>query len=193
MTTLKDGKGRGFSAGVNSSNRLLTNSVTLSEEIVAGQEGLSFAFSSQLVSFTSATASAILFLKNTSETDLIVDRARVMLGTVTGGTGDWTLTFLRNPTAGTIVTNALTAGITNVNHGSSQEPVGSFLRGVQGDTLTDGTGANFPVKSTGDNQLVFDLFRVLPTGASIGVRLTPPTGTTAATANVVLRAYYITQ
>ena len=193
MTTLKDGKGRGFSAGVNSSNRLLTNSITLSEEIAAGQEGLSFAFSSQLVSFTSATASAILFLKNTSETDLIVDRARVMLGTVTGGTGDWTLTFLRNPTAGTIVTNALTAGITNVNHGSSQEPVGSFLRGVQGDTLTDGTGANFPVKSTGDNQLVFDLFRVLPTGASIGVRLTPPTGTTAATANVVLRAYYITQ
>jgi hypothetical protein len=193
MTTLKDGKGRGFSAGVNSSNRLLTNSVTLSEEIVAGQEGLSFAFSSQLVSFTSATASAILFLKNTSETDLIVDRARVMLGTVTGGTGDWTLTFLRNPTAGTIVTNALTAGITNVNHGSSQEPVGSFLRGVQGDTLTDGTGANFPVKSAGDNQLVFDLFRVLPTGASIGVRLTPPTGTTAATANVVLRAYYITE
>lgn len=187
---ITDGRGKGFAAGVDNENRLEVHAATLTEERLSGFDGQAFAFSSGLVAFTAATDSAILFLKNTSERTMVIDRARVMLGTVTGGTGDWILRFLRNPTVGTIVTNAVEAGVTNVSHGSSILPSGMFLRGVQGDTLTDGTGAPFPLKSSGDGQLIFALDRVLPTGATIGVRLQPPTGTTAAQANIVLRAYY---
>lgn len=190
MTLIKDGKGRGYSAAVNSNNRLETNSVVLSEEQLSGLEGKAFAISTQPVAFTSATESAILYMKNESTETMILDRARVMLGTATGGTGDWTIKFLRNPTAGTIVTNAVSAGITNINHASSQTPTGLYYRGVQGNTLTDGTGANFPIKSSGDGQIVFPFTRIMPTGASFGIVLTPPTGTTAANAIVVVRAFY---
>lgn len=190
MTLIKDGKGRGFTAAVNTSNRLETNSVVLSEEEAAGLEGKAFALSTTPVAFTAATESAILYIKNESESTLILDRARVMLGTATGGTGDWTIKFLRNPTGGTIITNALDAGIVNINHGSSQTPTGDYFRGVQGDTLTGGTGANFPIKSSGDGQVIFPFIRILPTGASLGVVLTPPTGTTAANAIVIVRSFY---
>ena len=190
MTLIKDGKGRGFTAAVNTSNRLETNSVVVSEEEAAGLEGQAFALSTTTVSFTAATESGILYLKNESESTLILDRARVMLGTATGGTGDWTLKFLRNPTGGTIITNALTAGILNINHGSSQSPTGDYFRGVQGDTLTGGQGADFPIKSSGDGQIIFPFTRILPTGASFGILLTPPTGTTAADAIIVVRSFY---
>lgn len=190
MTLIKDGKGRGFSAGVNANNRLQTNSVVFSEEQLSGLDGKAWAISSQTVAFTSATESAILYIKNESTETMIIDRARVMLGTATGGTGDWTIKFLRNPTLGTLISTAATAGITNINHGSSQTPVGLFYRGVQGNTLTDGTGANFPIKSSGDGQVIFPFTRILPTGASFGVVLTPPTGTTAANAIVVARTFY---
>lgn len=191
MTVIKDGTGTGYQVQVDTQNRLQVRATTLDEERFSASSGDSFAFSSNLVSFTAATDSAILYIKNEDSRPLVIDRARVMLGTVTGGTGDWTLRFIRNGTLGTIVTNAVTAGITNTNHGSSKEPVGDFYRGVQGDTLTDGTGAPFPLKSAGEGQLIFDLIRILPTGASLGVRLQPPTGTTAATTNVVLRGYYL--
>lgn len=191
MTVIKDGTGTGYQVGVDESNRLQVKATTLDEERFSAGSGDSFAFSSNLVSFTAATDSAILWIKNEDSRPLVIDRARVMLGTVTGGTGDWTLRFIRNGTTGTVITNAVAAGVTNTNHGSSKEPIGDFYRGVQGDTLTDGTGAPFPIKSAGDGQLVFDLVRVLTTGASLGVRLQPPTSTTAATANVVLRGYYL--
>lgn len=190
MTMIKDGKGRGFSAGVNSNNRLETNSVVFSEEQLAAIGGKAFAISSQLVSFTSSTESAILYIKNESTETMVVDRTRIMLGTVTGGTGDWSLKFLRNPTLGTTITNAVSAGILNINHGSSQTPIGIFYRGVQGSTLTDGIGSVFPLKSSGEGQLIIPVTRILPTGASFGVVLTPPTGTTAANATVVARTFY---
>jgi hypothetical protein len=190
MATITDGKGRGYSVGVDSTNRLEVSAAVFDEERLATYEGTAFAITSGLVSFTAATDSAVLYIKNEAIKALVLDRFRLMLGTVTGGTGDWTLRIVRNPTVGTIVSNALAAGITNVNHGSSIEPSGVFLRGIEGDTLTDGTSGPFPIKSSGENQLIIPLGRILPTGSSVGVRLTPPTGTTAASAFVVARTYY---
>ena len=190
MALIHDGKGRGYSAAVDATNRLEVSSSTVEEERVSALAGTAFAISTGSVSFTSSTDSAILWVKNTSVSTLICDRVRVMLGTATGGTGDWTIRFVRNGTLGTVVSNALDAGITNVNHGSSVTPTGLFYRGVQGDTLTDGTSAPFPIKTGGDGQVLFEFGRILPTGSTFGIRLQPPAGTTAATAICILRTYY---
>lgn len=190
MAKIEDGIGRGYLVGVDSTNRLEVNAATIDEERLATIEGDAYQIGSAIVSFTAATESAILYIKNTATKDMIVDRLRLHLGTVTGGTGDWTLGIIRNPTAGTIISTATVTTPTNINHGSSKEPTGLFYRGVQGATFTDGTASAFPIKSAGDGIIIFPFGRILPTGSSIGIRLTPPTGTTAANAIAVLRVYY---
>ena len=190
MAKIEDGTGRGFVAKVDSANRLVVSADQINEERTATALGEAWAFGSSLVSFTSSTASGVLYLRNTSERDMVVDRFRLMLGTVTGGTGDWLFRFVRNPTGGTLISNAVTAGITNLNHASSSEPVGEYYRGVQGDTVTGGSGGSFPFKSSGDGQYVIPNTRLLPKGSSIAIQITPPPGTTAAQMFVVCRAYY---
>jgi hypothetical protein len=192
MARIDDGTGQGFSAGVDKTNRLLVNSADTSAELLAAEVGEAFGIGTGTVAFTASVASGILYVQNLSSRPLILDRIRLMLGTATGATGDWTVFFSRNPTAGTTITNALPAGITNINHGSNIVPDAIAYRGVQGDTLTGGTGGNFPIKTAGDGQILFDFGRVLPTGSSFGVILTPPPGTTAANVFGQLRCYYPT-
>jgi len=190
MALINDGAGKGFIAQVSANQRLATDSIIITGEDDAIRRGEGWQIASGPVSFTSATASAILYVKNNGNLDLVLDRAVLILGTATGAaTGaDWTFQTLRNPTAGTIITNALAAGVSNSNHGSSITPVADTFKGVQGDTLTDGTGAPLPIQQ-GENRTVFPLGRRLPTGASIGWKLTPPTSTTAATAVLVTHFY----
>lgn len=197
MARIEDGTGFGYAAKVASTNRLEVAASSVEEEREAALKGEAFAIGTGLLSYTGVSNAAVLYIVNSSSRDLIIDRFRVMFGTVTGGTGDWLFTISRNPTAGTIITNASAAGLTNVNHGSSQTPSGSFFKSsfatitaVNFDTLTGGTGSQFPIKSTGENQLVIPAGRILTTGASVGLLLQPPAGTTAANINIVARTYY---
>ena len=191
MTQLRDGKGNGFMAQVTANNKLAVDAVTARIEEDAIRSGDGWQIASAPVFFISAMESAILYLKNTGPLDLVLDRAVLIFGTPTNGTGDWTFQTLRNPTAGTIISNALGAGISNSNHGSQKLPDAETYRGIQGDTLTDGTGAPLPIQQQ-SNRTVFPLGRRLSTGTSIGWKLTPPTGTTSAIAVLVTHFYYDT-
>lgn len=194
-TLIKDGTGGGYLVKVTEGNRLTTESVTVKAENDAIRIGDGWQIASGPVSFTAATQTAILYVKNSDSKALILDRAVLVLGTATGGTGDWTIQTLRNPAEdGTIVTNALAAGVSNSNHGSSKIPDAVAYKGVQGDTVDvsgAGTGAPLPIQQS-QNRTVFPLGRRLELGSSIAWRLTPPTGTTAATAVIVTHFYYDT-
>ena len=129
---------------------------------------------------------------------VVVDRVVVILGTATGGTGDWLVQVVRNPTGGTLLTNAVPAGVSNSNHGSSSAypgnayrtltPVSTGAAGTNYDTLTGGSGAVQPLKPTID-RVILPLGRRLPRGSSLGVNVTPPAGTTAAQALVVAHVF----
>ena len=190
MRILRDGKGRGYLAGANAQNRLDTNSVVTDTEDNAIRTGDGWQIASGQVSFTGANESAILYVKNTGASDLVLDRAVLILGTATGAAAgaDWSFQTLRNPTTGSIVTNELAAGISNSNHGSSKTPQADAYKGVESDTLTDGTGVALPIQQ-GENRTVFPLGRRLTTGASIGWKITPPTSTTSATVVLVTHFY----
>jgi hypothetical protein len=191
--TLKDGTGGGYFAQVTQNNRLATESIVITGEDDSIRVGEGWQISSKPVAFTAATQSAILYVKNTDSRNFVLDRAVLVLGTPTGGVGDWTFRVMRNPEAtGTIVTNALDAGISNSNHGSSRVPSGDIFRGVQGDTVDLAGlagGSPLPIQQT-SNRTVFPLGRQLPTGTSIAFQLTPPGSTTAATAVIVTHWYY---
>lgn len=190
---LQDGTGKGYLAKVTELNRLAVESITITGEDDAIRVGEGWQITSAPVAFTSDTASAILYVQNSDSRNFVLDRAVLILGTPTDGVGDWTFRVLRNPEAsGTIVSNAVAAGISNSNHGSSKTPTGTLYRGVEGDTVDlagVAGGAPLPIQQT-QNRTVFPLGRQLPTGTSIAFQLTPPSGTTAATAVLVTHWYY---
>ena len=190
-TIIQDGTGTGDRLRITPFNRMLSQAVIITEEDDAISRGDGYQIASGPVTFTGANASAVLYTKNDDDRDFVLDRAVLILGTAVGATAtaDWTVQVLRNPTAGTIITNELEAGVSNSNHGSANIPSGLNYKGVESDTFTDGTGAAQPIKQSID-RIILPLGRRLPKGTTIGFRVTPPAGTTAATALIVTHWWY---
>ena len=135
---IRDGTGGGYLAKVTANNRLASEAIVITGEDDAIRVGEGWQISSKPVAFTAGTASAILYVKNNDARNFVLDRAVLILGYAVGAgaTENWTFRVLRNPEeSGTIVSNALAAGISNSNHGSSKQPAGLLYRGVQGLSL----------------------------------------------------------
>lgn len=190
-TTIQDGAGNKFKLKITNLNRALVQAVTISEEDSAITRGEGYQIASGPISFTSATPTGILYVKNNDDRDFVLDRCVLILGSAIGSSADqdWAFQVLRNPTAGTTVTNELAAGVSNSNHGSPNLPDADTFKGLEGYTLTDGTGATQPIKQSID-RIILPLGRRLPKGTSIGFKITPPTGVTSAKALVVLHFWY---
>ena len=190
-TTIQDGTGTKTKLKITNNSRALVQSVTISEEDDAIIRGEGYQIASGLVTFTASTATGMLYVKNNDDRDFIMDRAVLILGSAIGAAADedWSFAVLRNPTQGTTITNELVAGVSNSNHGSNNLPRASSYRGVEGSTITDGSGVTQPIKQTID-RLTFPLARRLPKGTSIGFRITPPAGTTSTNVVVVTHWWY---
>ena len=190
-TTIQDGTGTKVKLKVTSANRALVQSVIITEEDDAITRGEGYQIASGTVSFTGATNTGVLYIKNNDDRDFVLDRAVLILGSAVGAASDqdWTFTVLRNPTAGTTITNQLNAGISNSNHGSANTPKVDAYRGLEGDTITNGGGAAQPIKQSID-RIILPLGRRLPKGTTIGFTIIPPVGTTSTKALVVTHWWY---
>jgi hypothetical protein len=174
---IEDGTGQGYKLKINKLNRANADAVTFDREDDAIVFGAGYQITSGQVTFTTSEASGVvLFFKNDEDVDCVLDRVVLMIGT--GDTsGDWYHRILRNPDAGTIISNAVKAGISNSNHGSANQLNGdgrNIFKGIQGDTATGGTGVALPVQAN-NNRIVFPVGRRLPKGSSFAVEITPPT------------------
>lgn len=190
--SIKDGSGAGYSAKVDSAYRMHVDAIERTQSQQAILRGDGFNLSTGLITLTSATQSAVFYLKNDGDIPLVFKEIGIRLGTSTGGTGSATITLTANPTAGTIISNALTLSTAfNRNLGSSRMITGDYYKGAQGYTLTGGTSAATTSTTNFDDPIVFeaDIF-VLPKGTSIGVLVTPPTGNTSQTCVVFATAFY---
>jgi hypothetical protein len=187
---ITDAKGNEYGAEVNSFNQLQVASVSQSRENYSTEFGNAFQVTNGRINLTNDSKSALLYIKNDSENDLVMDRVVLIQGSSTNGVGDASFQTLRNPTAGTIITNASLAGVSNSNHGSSNAINGLNYKGVQGDTFTNGTGVNLPIMQS-QNRSTFPLNRVLPKGSSIGWAYTPPLSNTSIDIVIVAHVYYL--
>lgn len=187
---IEDGTGEGYAAKVAKNNRLATEAVTISAEDNAIRHGRGWQITSGAVAFTGVSSAGLLYIKNTGSVDLVLDRVVLVLGTATGASAgaDWSFQTLRNPTTGTLITDETTSGISNSNHGSARTPGAVHYAGTESSTVTNGTGVALPIQQ-GQNRLTFPLGRRIPLGSSIAWKLTPPTGTTAATVAIVAHVY----
>lgn len=177
MTIIKDGTGSERAAKVNSDNRLHTNAITISDAGKSNIDGKLFIAGSLDVTLTTANESAVFYLKNSGTETILTDIFTISVGTSTNGTGTSLNRLVRNPTAGTIVSNAVAMSVVNSNFGSAKVLTADSFVGVEGDTMTGGT--EFSRAELPTSFVVADLNIVLPPGASMGFLFTPPTGNTS--------------
>jgi hypothetical protein len=189
FTELIDGTGKSHRAKVNDRNQLLTRSVSQTRESFSTEDGNAYQVTCGKVTLTGDGSSALLYLKNNAEEDLVLDRVVLIMGS-TDGTGDALFQTLRNPTAGTLISNEIVAGKSNSNHGSNNVIDADVYKGVEGDTLTDGTGVPLPIQQQANRSLL-PLNRILPKGSSIGWKFTPPSGNTSMDVVIVGHFYYL--
>lgn len=171
-TIIKDGAGSGNTVKVSSNNRLRTASVSTMAQDSAATSGLAFNHNTDLLTHTDGGEYAAIYLRNDSTNDYVVNAVAFGIG-ILGGTVSELVeaTVVRNPTAGSIITNASAVPINaNRNFGSPRSFTGLAYKGGQGETFTDGTDAvKFLIG--GSSRLFSDTAFVLPQGTAVGVNV----------------------
>jgi hypothetical protein len=178
---LENGGGSGYRAKVNKNNQLYVNSVSKAEERQATRDGRSYNINTGSIELTSANESAVLFLKNNEDQNLHITSIIAILGQSTGGsaTDDVIVEVLRNPTAGTVVSDATAVDVnSNRNFGSSNTLTADVYKGAETKTLTDGNQHILSLIAPG-TRVSFNIDEVLTKGSSIGVTLNPPASNTS--------------
>lgn len=179
-------------AKVNLSQRLATSATSRSAAKQSVLLSDSFNIISGSVSLTSASESGVFYLKNNENRDLIIEFADIDLGPSTGASaGEPIIKFIKNPTTGTLISNATAADInSNQNFSSSRVLTVDAFKGVEGATVTDGTDHSLRfTRSDRESELVLDI--LLEKGDSLAVTILPETGNTAMNVLVVMRAYLL--
>lgn len=134
---LKDGAGTGKTAQVNSKNQLEVRAVTeprLHENSVEDGQVYVVSTNGFIAINTLNTETACLYTKNTSTTKrFIINRVR------TCGNQIQKVVMYKNPTAGTIISNATAGQNTNMNFSSSNSAELTTYKGADTYTFTNGT------------------------------------------------------
>ena len=186
---IQDGTGRANYAKVDGENRLLTLAISEGFSVEAARDGENYNLNTGRYNLTGdATSSAVAYLKNNEEKDLIIKKVIIILGASTGGSGDLTIELLRNPTTGTIIDNATVMdNISNRNFGSFRDLDADAYKGAEGYTITDGDVFAETVRSSGGTVVTFDAdVIILPKAKSLGVRVTTQSGNSSMTISVAI-------
>lgn len=183
---IEDGTGTGRKARVDSTHRVSTEAVTSSEQSEASQKGDAYQIGSGPVTLTSASESAVLYIKNNEEKDLLISGVNITSSKQTGSSaGVFLAKIYLNGTglsAGT-ATSAL-----NNNFGSSKALLADITAGQEAATVTSGAAAGaFYIQEA--QFFNTDLAWVLPKGATLALSITPGASNTSMTVTITLEAH----
>ena len=130
--TLRDGKGRGYLAGVSSENRMMAEAITYSGEHHANHEGNAY---NMLFDVTPTGAGdCFLYIKNSNTVDLVIEG--LWLRTASAEQVNMKLGCTGTPSGGSDITPA------NLNAGSNSAALGTFQAGNDITGLSGGTIIN---------------------------------------------------
>lgn len=191
---IKDGTGSGKTVKVDSENRLNTNAITFQRREEQSLSGQTFNINTGLINLTSDNKTALLYvINNNTNKNMIVSKIVYLFGSPANGTGDSLVTVLRNPTTGSIITNAVQAEIiTNRNFGSSEIIGADVYKGADTYTFNDGEKIIESIYSNGATRSAIDVGNVIiPKSKSLGVEYTPPTGTTSQNVEIALEIFLL--
>lgn len=178
---IKDGTGLGALAKVNGGGRLYTQAVTISENDNANKNGDAYNINTGIVTLTDAADTPIMYVKNNSEYPLHITSIAVGVGPSTGGSGGIpVITVIRNPTAGTTISNANAVDINSNRNYGSQNTLSDVVayKGATGETMTD--GVDHLLFFQGSNGRLFaTIDEILVKGSSIGIKFDPQASNTS--------------
>lgn len=172
MVKIQDGTGSGREAQIDSNNRLSVRSLIETEAEGATDIGNSYIISTGAVSLSTTADSAVLYVKNNEEQVLVIAGLSIGIGSGTL-TDSPAITVVRNPTLGTIISDASPVEINqNRNFGSSQTLTVDAFKGSDGKTFTNGNDAALFFQAA-NGQLFLETDFELTKGDSIGIRISP--------------------
>ena len=174
---IDDGTGTSKKAGVDTYNRLLTSSTARSTfQFASDTLNTAYDFSTgAFISLTSVdTESGVFYLKNTSTTkDLYIHTIR------TCSEVGHKVTLYKNPTGGTLITNASAGVATNMNLGSSDEADATVYKGADGATITGGSIMTQHINDVGHSTGEFQGALILAPDTSIAISFEVPSAADA--------------
>jgi hypothetical protein len=186
METIIDGRGKGFSLGINSKNRALVRTTSVQQYLKSTWEGLYYEATTGKISLTDANEKGIIYLKNDSLDGhlLVIDRIFWDIWASTGGSGNGTLIYYRNP--------AITGGTAIVPNCTLFSQLSQALVTCN-KTLTTITGtAWWTSRIAASESVCSDEGRItLPPGYSFGLSMTAPAGNTSMDVSVNVAFYLI--
>ena len=183
-TTIEDGSGKGFSAKVDSTNKLTVRATTEDSQLEGTFTGDTYVIGTPFLTQTSDTANGLIYFKN--EEDVLL-YAKTFSSQARYSTGGSFSNYLINVYTG--VSESELSGTwvdftpLNTNFGSSNTLSGTYKYGSPaGATGFSGLPAfqlAFPINQY--NQIVANL--AFPKGSGILLSVTPPTGNTSMPVN----------
>lgn len=187
---LEDGTGSGFLLRINAENRANVSAITEAESDHEAENGNKFNLNTSDITLTTANESAVFYYKNTGDHDFVATLLAFLLGNSTGGTGDWVVDVIRNPSAGTVVSDETIVPInSNFNFGSNKTLSGISYKGDEGKTLTDGS-VHTSSRLSGGGRVGLSLGALhIPKGSSIGIKITPQASNTSVKVQVAMVGY----
>jgi hypothetical protein len=182
--SIKNGNS-GDIAKVDTNLRLFTASIEEEESNHACNSGIEQKYNINTgdITLTDAVKTAVLYIENTGNDDLVITALIYNLGNTTSGTGDIKLEVLRSNAAmtGDIVTNTndceVGPGVSaNQNFGSTNTLTGKFYKGATSEGAISGGTVTISTRSAANTgRILISLGKVtLPKGSSLAVDYTPP-------------------
>jgi len=188
---IRDGAGGRHLQRVDKNFRAHTFSITEPELVDANRQGDAYNVNTGFITLTDAVDTPVIYLKNNEDKQIVIEAIVVGLFNSTGGssTADVYATFIRNPTAGTIISGATNVDInSNRNFGSANTLLADTYKGATGDTMTDGMD-HILVRASANSRSFVGISEILPKGTTIGVKIKPPTSNTSMVCYVALILY----
>lgn len=177
-----DGTGKGYRAAVNKNKRLETFSITESRLAdVSSREGRSFLLTSDFISLTTTGSfNGLMYIQATDTSKIVlIDKIRVC---GTGSSiGSMQCKFIKNPTTGTLISDANPGMSVAANLGSQELFPGTvYAASGDGKTVTNGDQfSQFTIHLPGHTIQEYHGAIIIPGGSSMAIELKPSFATEA--------------
>jgi len=193
--SIKDGSS-GNIAGVTEDHHLQVAGRIDDRIRAESEKGLAFNVNAGFSTLTSANESALLYFSNPAGiggNDIDIDLIVYNTKTSTGGAGEGEWRMDKNPTGGTIISDAVAVNVSNWNTGAQDFTTSAAVAysGGEGKTATGGTPIPYSTLKAGDRLPLRVPLTIAP-GTSIAVFGTPPAGNTSMDVSVALVGYFAT-
>jgi len=166
----EDGKGSGYKARVDSTNRLHTRSISEPEEVHVSALGDTYNINTGSISFSAA--GTMLYIKNNEDVVLVVKTIVVGLGAGTLSDSA-VITISKNPTGGDLISDATAVSMNqNRNIGSSKTLSATVYKGKSAGTLTGQTDIGI-IYATASSRAAVELNISIQKGGVFCVELDP--------------------